>query len=64
MKEIVWILVTLAIYIMLSTILMFSRQTTLSGVRGFDFQLLIRSIESFNKNTIYLSLFIEYGLPF
>jgi len=51
-KPLVWLIVTLLLYILLATVVMFSRQTTLHGVRAFDFDIFSKSITLFEKNTV------------
>lgn len=48
----VWVTITLLLYILLATAVMFSRQITLDGVRAFDFDLVVNSLTAFDEKTI------------
>ncbi len=50
---ITWVLATILLYILLATAVMFSRQTTLNGVRAYDFDLMYKSISLYKKNDLH-----------
>lgn len=52
-KPLIWIVLTLLIYILLATAVMFSRQTTLHGVRAFDFKIFNNSIKLFEPEHLH-----------
>jgi len=44
-KLLIWLITTFFIYVLLATLIMFSRETTLHGVRGFDFKIFTHSLD-------------------
>lgn len=46
-----WTFSTLIVYFLLAFVMMFSRETTLHGVRAFDFKMIIQSQKSFDQST-------------
>ena len=44
-KLFIWLITTFIIYVLLATLIMFSRETTLHGVRNFDFKIFAHSLD-------------------
>ena len=57
-RFVIWFSVTLFVYFLLALVMMFVRETTLHGVRAFDFDLIIESTKHFEENS-YDEDFIE-----
>ena len=49
---IIWVIGSLLLYILLAIVVMFSRQITLDGVRGFDFDLISKSLTTLDEKTL------------
>ena len=49
-----WLVSTVLVYVLLATAVMYSRQITLEGVRGFDFEIFYKTIQKLDQNRIYI----------
>lgn len=51
-KNLFWILTTFILYILLATVTMYSRESTLNGVRILDFKILIETIKNLDEKNL------------